>query len=176
MATLLAGAAVFGLMPAAARSGEPLRSGTILGGVFTTTYPAPCVPRSVVPECHAWHASGCNPALAGRNPSWLMSIENVADLADGSTWRRFQASPTKSVPGGVGLGLAAGGVVVQFWTSDCQEVPTGPWRYFRGDGARTSSYLWTRANGNYTDLEVPLGATWITVLGMENLNISWSLS
>src|SRR5688500_13131207 len=82
-------------LPGLARSASlapspPLRSGRIVGGPDTTGS-APC---GLAPDCVAWLQSGCNPALAGRDPALHTSIVDVSDLADGTTRRVLEYGKT----------------------------------------------------------------------------------
>src|SRR5688500_8439240 len=107
---LLVAAAVASALVVAAPAAEaarPLRKGRILSGVFTTGPAGPC---SWQPDCIAWRASGCHPALAGADPAWLTSIVDVRELADGVTDRVFEYGPGRPV------GVDPGGVFIEFWT------------------------------------------------------------
>src|SRR5688500_17012382 len=84
--------------PSPAVGREPVRSGTFAG--WGATWVAMCNVEARDcewtewygpgnPERLAWLRSGCNPALAGRYPAVTASIENVAELADGTTARSF---------------------------------------------------------------------------------------
>ena len=104
--------------PARARAA---RSGTIVGGVLSTSPAWDC---RIQPECLAWPQSGCSHALAGRDPAWMAAIVDVADLADGRTPRTIAIR--RGAPGGVYLG----GAYVQFWRRDCTEVHAESWHSF----------------------------------------------
>ena len=175
MRTLLAATVAVAAMtmtaaPSLAARQEPVRSGTILG--WGATWPAmfngearDCQwsewDAGGNPECLAWLESGCNPALAGREPAVTASIVDVADLADGTTRRAFQWRAT-SYPG---WGVARG-VVVQLWRSDCTEIRSSKWR----------SLNWTEwTNRTSTSFRIPRAATWMTVTTNDTALLKWSL-
>lgn len=142
--------------PLAADAGsKPTRSGTIVSGILTTSPAWDC---SFVPDCRAWIQTGCDPALTGRDPAWLTSIEDVAELADGKKQRTFE------IREGEPAGAVLGGVVVQFWRDSCVEV--GRWHSY--DVA--TSQFWFR-----TTFKIPSGVRWMTVTGNDNVNIVWTL-
>src|SRR5688572_5924417 len=75
--------------PSSAARQEPLRSGTITGWGATWVAMFNGEARDCQwsewrtggdPECLAWLKSGCNPALAGREPAVTASIEDVGEL------------------------------------------------------------------------------------------------
>ncbi len=134
---------------------ETVRFGRIVSGVLTTGPAGTC---REMPDCAAWLASGCDPALTGRNPAWLTSIENVADLADGSTRRLFEYGPAR--PGG----LILGGMTVEFWRSDCTRIAE----------VDTWDEAASRAQRRAV-LFVPRGAEWMTVAANDNVNAAWTL-
>lgn len=80
-------AALAGMLvaPSPVRAEEPVRSGTIHGGVGETPI-SPWV-RGMegcvgAPTCSAWLQSGCDPALAGMEPALQAAVVDVGDLAD----------------------------------------------------------------------------------------------
>lgn len=90
---------------------EAVRSGTIVTGSVSGLgggYPRGC---EMTADCRAWLASGCDPALAGRDPALETSIEDVADLAQPSTLWIFEHAPG-----------AAAYATVEFWQQDCTEI------------------------------------------------------
>jgi hypothetical protein len=134
-----------------ARSAErPLRSGRIVSGVLTTSPSWDCW---MVPDCAAWLASGCDPALAGRDPAWLASIVDVRDLADSETTRTFWYGTAEPA------GFDPGGMTVEFWTDGCHEI----W------GRR----FWDR-NRDFP-VKVPVNAAWMTVTANDKINAAWTL-
>jgi hypothetical protein len=160
------------------------RSGTITSGVLTTSPAWGC---GAQPECLPWLESGCNPALAGRDPAWMSSIVSVAEMADGSTPRTIvirRGSPT---------GRYFGGAYVQFWRRDCTEVTWTSWHSFWDCGARPSRYrpnalrprcdaTWTadpigsRLVSVRTRFPIPRGVAWMTVSANDNVNLVWTIS
>jgi hypothetical protein len=181
-------------LPGVARSspavGAPLRSGTIVGGPDTMGS-APC---GLVPECAAWLQSGCNPALAGRDPALHSSIVDVTELADGTTRRVFEY--TKAV--------LWSGVFLQFWDDSCSQLgdclgvdtnvpgddpawagldaPLGCRGAEMRESALYDSSTWKSGGGEalapsrFTTLEIPEGARWMTVGGSAAVNVRWALS
>ncbi len=140
---------------------EPLRSGTIVSAVYTTSTAMDC---QWLPDCRAWLESHCNPALTGRDPAWLTSIVDVADLADGTTPRVFEY---RDVRRGGPPGANMGGVMVQFWREGCTEIPSSRWDPW-------DDVTWEKSWG--TTLAVPSGAKWMTVGGNDSINFVWTLS
>lgn len=145
---------------------EPISSGTIV-----TTYgssidgePDTC---ETVPDCSAWLQSGCDPALAGRDPAVAASIEDVSKIADGGATWLFQFDAC--------CGAKA---TIQLWRPDCTEV-TGS-RQRSGDCFDTSI-------GHFcglTSIRMPESTTWMTVTVTDGyvpwlvdfpLTVSWSL-
>lgn len=125
-------------MPAqsASADNQPARSGTIVSGSFSGFgggYPRGC---EMTADCRAWLASGCDPALAGRDPALEASIEDVADLAHPATLWIFEHAPG-----------AAAYATVEFWQQDCTEIGR------------------TRSEGGSVFLGIPASARWMTVTG-----------
>src|SRR5687768_7091952 len=125
LAALVAVAAITMARPSSAAPQEPIRSGTIAGWGATWVAMSNGAAKDCQwsdwngpgnPECLAWLRSGCDPALAGRNPAVTASIENVAEFADGTTKREFDWRAFRYPGWGIG-----GGVVVQLWREDCTE-------------------------------------------------------
>lgn len=153
--------------------GSQLR-GTIIDGLFTTGYSRGC---DAQPDCFAWVTAGCPPELARIDPAWHTSIAAVASRA--GTARAFE------VRLGSGASVMIGGVVVQFWTEGCVELPPAweSWNCSYGGvsdpecttkqriiaGARLGRE-WTR-----TTFSIPKRATWMTVSAHDNLNLQWTL-
>ena len=177
MRTLLAATVAVAAMtmtaaPSLAARQEPVRSGTILG--WGATWPAmfngdakDCQwsewDAGGNPECLVWLKSGCNPALAGREPAVTASIVDVADLADGTTPRAFQWRAI-SYPGwGIG-----DGVVVQLWRKDCTEIHSSKWRSTDWSGP-------SRANRASTSFAIPPAAKWLTVTTNDTVKLQWTL-
>jgi hypothetical protein len=158
---LLALALIPGKVEAA--GGEPVRSGTIVSGVYVTGPLGDC---RWMPDCRAWLESDCNEALTGHDPAWLSSIVDVADLADGTTKRVFRWGP------GDPVGLQMGGIVVQFWTEGCTEITSADW--YSWEDSRGANCCSSKMR---TILRVPTDAKWMTVSGStDNLHIVWALS
>ena len=160
-------AAIAGLLlalPSSVRAEEPLRSGMIIGGEYTYFAMNNGMAQDCQwpnPECRVWLASGCDPALAGRDPAMTASIEEVSQLADGTTTRSFDWT------GGAPSAVHWGGVVVQFWAEDCTEIPGAAWR------SLIAPCCWTNANG--TTFAIPRQARWMTVTTNDNLKVEWAL-
>ena len=151
----------------------PARTGTILSAVYTTGYAGGCYRPGVFPECAAWLASDCDPALAGKNPAVTMSIEDVGELA--SRPKRVFDMWVPEVAG-VPAGWAIGGVAVQFWSAECRHLRSGPSRYWPGSSGWDAPHLWFPDSAPPTAVEIPSGAKWITVSGNDNTPIMWSLT
>ena len=155
-----------------ARAQEPLRSGTITGWGFTffamfNGEARDCQwseweiegTRGANPECRVWLDSGCDPALAGRDPAVSASIQDVSALADGATTRTFEWGSDTS---------GWGGVVVQLWAADCTEIEQAKWR------SRESPCCWSNARG--TTFAIPPDARWMTVTTNDNHKVEWTLT
>ena len=172
-ATVAVAAMTMTATPSSAARQEPIRSGTILGWGVTWVAMFNGEARDCQwsewgaggnPECLAWLKSGCNRALAGREPAVTASIVGVADLADGMTPRLFQWRAI-SYPGwGVG-----GGVVVQLWRKDCTEIRSSKWRSV----AWTSFTTWVHRTS--TSFPIPAEATWMTVTTNDTAKLKWTL-
>lgn len=110
-----------------------------------------------------WLESGCDPALAGREPAVTASIQSVSNLADGATSRAFDWSAPPETD--------YGGVVVQLWNADCTEVPGSEWRSMDRRGT------WpTRVNDFSTRFVIPEGANWMTVTTNDTAEVKWTLT
>lgn len=154
-------------------SQRPVRSGTIAGWGPTWVAMsngeawdcgASQMDRPGNPECLAWLHSGCNPALAGRNPAVTASIENVGKLAGGTKPRHFNWSAI-SYPGwGIG-----GGVVVQFWRKDCTGIRASTWRSVEWYGPGR----WDTRHS--TTFRIPADAAWMTVTTNDTADLRWTL-
>lgn len=165
---VLIAALMAGLAPTVQAQAEPLRSGSIVVGAGSSQraigWPGEAVDGEcqMVPDCLAWLESGCDPALAGREPAVTASIVDVSDLADGHTPRRITLS---------GVGLHWGEVLVQFWRS----TPGNRYPWFDCQEIEGSSFLtgYARHNGPRA---IPLGASWMTITtNVDNTTISWAL-
>lgn len=142
---------------------EPVRSGSILTGTgwVLEGVMGGC---QTSPECAAWLEYGCEGALVGRNPGLTSSIVDVGELASGPprVFRFGSGEPWAPVWGGVHL---------QFWTSDCQEIPEARWRSTDCDGKATGR------NCSSLRFRMPLTAKWMTVTGyQDNVNLAWTLT
>lgn len=152
---------------------KPVRSGTITGWGATWVAMFNGEARDCQwtewmaganPECAAWLKSGCNSALAGRDPAVTASIVDISRLADGTTRRVF----TWRAIGYPGFGIG-GGVVVQLWRKDCTEIRTSKWRSAEWYGPRRWS------NRTSTALTIPSSARWMTVTTNDTANLTWTL-
>jgi hypothetical protein len=145
-------------------SKEPVRSGSILTGTgwLLDGVVGGC---QMAPECAAWLNTHCEQALAGQDPALSASIVDVGELADGPrTERVFRF-------GGGDSGLAWGGVQLQFWSSDCVELPRTRWRSTdcHGDGAGVDC--------SELRFRMPADAQWMTVTGyQDNVHLAWTLT
>lgn len=160
-----------------ARAEEPLRSGTIAGWGYT--WPAMFSGQAGDcewsewnlgagnPECSAWLASGCDPELAGRDPAVTASIEDVSELADGRTVRQFEWWSDVRIASSE---TEFGGVVVQLWTGDCQEIREGKWRSHYWDAWHQRHKL------RVASFPLPRHARWMTVTTNDTVNVRWTLT
>lgn len=168
MRVLLAAAAVaatFGLqgVPSGAAP-APARSGTILGGwapgaAYLGPSPRGCMWTA---ECLAWRASGCDPALAGRDPGLHDSIVDVRGLASRTRLWRFALrpdGPTSAAP------LVIGGLTVELWTASCR--PLGEVGNVPGSSTGIEEPVTFR---------IPPGAAWMTVASSDNTTLRWTLT
>lgn len=155
----------------------PLRSGTILGGAGVELgggepWEQNAAERSgceYAADCVAWLQSGCDPALAGRDPVLTASIVRVSDLADGSTVRSLALRAPTIPPWGL-----FPGVVIQFWRQDCTEIP-GTKLHSLGDQAPCDGYV-GGGHGSCT-FHIPAGATWMTLSAyVTTVDLSWTLT
>jgi hypothetical protein len=167
---LIVGSAAIWTAEPSVAAPKPVRSGTIVSGFYIPHQGVGPVPTcDTVPTCAAWQASGCNAALAGREPAVGASIVPVRDLANGRTPRRFAFS----------MGLPAawswGYVTLQFWRSDCTEaLPVrSTWRSSSG---RCELGVSGRDCGEAWFL-ISRTTAWVTVTPTgDNVNIDWSLT
>jgi hypothetical protein len=165
-------AALLPAIPSSVRAEEPLRSGTIVGGVGET--PVSLYVRGMegcvgAPTCAAWLQSACHPAVAGADPALHAAIVDVGDLADGLTERTLEFRP--------GPGLNWGRFIVQFWDRT--------YLAFSGRSEWCSELLASRMNnwergtyrGYHWTFEIPRGAQWMTITSSpDNTNIRWELT
>jgi hypothetical protein len=176
IAAVLAVALMTLAAPSSAARAQPVRSGTITG--WGLTWPAMFSGEARDcqwteweaggnPECLAWLKSGCNPALAGREPAVTASIVDVTKIADGTTQRAFSWRAT-SAPADV----LSGGVVLQMWTKDCKEIKSTAWRSVERfpDNPRG----WT--NRPTTTFRIPSTAKWMTITTNDSANLTWTLT
>ena len=158
--------------PSSAAPPQPVRSGTITG--WGSTWPAmfsgeawDCQSNGWTvganPECFLWLKSGCNPALAGRNPAVTASIVDINKLADGTTPRVFEWRAISSPAFGIG------GVVVQLWRKNCTEIPSSTWRALDRHGPGS----WTVRPS--TTFAIPSSAVWMTVTTNDTAKLKWTL-
>lgn len=170
--------------PPAQAHGRPILSGTIASGIVTT---GPALECGLQPDCLPWLQSGCDPALAGRDPAALTAIVNVAGLADGTTPRTLVIRPSSP------QGRILGGAFVQFWRRDCTEVRSATWHSlydcdpggnpYRPLGSRppceehrTRDAIGQHLDWVRTSFPIPRGVAWMTISANDNLNIVWSLA
>lgn len=142
---------------------QPVRSGSILTGTgsFVDAQLGGC---QVSPDCSVWLQSGCEGALAGWRRGLTASIVDVDELADGPPVERVFRFGS-----GDPWGPVWGGVQLQFWTSDCVEVPGTRWLSTDCDGRG--------GNCQSTRLRIPRAAKWMTVTGyQDNVNLAWTLT
>jgi hypothetical protein len=143
---------------------EPVLSGSIVSGTgwVLDGLTGGC---QISPECAAWLQSGCDQTLELRNPGLTASIVDVDELADGPPIERvFRFGPSDA-------GLVWGGVQLQFWSSDCVEIPRTRWRSTdcRGDE--------TGVDCSSLRFRIPPEAKWMTVTGyQDNVNLAWTLT
>ncbi|MDQ3962940.1 MAG: hypothetical protein M3277_03380 [Actinomycetota bacterium] len=151
--------------PEANQGPEPMRSGSILSGTgwFLDYQRGGC---QVSPECAAWLQYDCTDALIGHDPGLTASIVDVDELADGPPIERIFRF------GSGEAGLVWGGVHLQFWSSDCVEIPQA--RIIRSvacDGYASGRDCWS------IRFRMPPTAKWMTVTGyQDNVNLAWSLT
>lgn len=154
----------------AVRAEEPLRWGTISGGVGET--PASPWVRGMegcvsAAHCSTWLQSGCAPELGGVDPAFQAAIVDVGDLSDSSE---------RSLTFGPEIVVFGARYTVQFWTQSrllwtwdwCQEILEMrfvSWECFR------------HVDGVECPLRIPAHAKWMTITSSpENVSTSWRLS
>jgi hypothetical protein len=163
--------AVGAVLPSPSRAEQPTRSGTITAGVGGTQrgigWPGQAVEGEcqLVPDCQAWLWSGCDPALAGREPAVMASIVDVSALADGRTGRSIALG---------GVGWHWGNVLVQFW----RETPdNSPYSWFGCDEIQGTRFV-TGNTGVFgpRNWVIPETAKWMTVTtSFDETTVSWSV-
>ncbi len=148
-------ALMVGAVPGPASAKEPVRSGQILAGIYSTG-PWGC---ELTPDCEIWRDSGCDPMMRGmQEPAFFTSIVDVEDLASRRTVRRFKAVPRDSMP-------YYGGAVIEFWGPDCRRVQPA------------ESPHWVKAPaGRQIKLTIPARARWMTVVSSDCVRIDWALT
>jgi hypothetical protein len=171
---------------------KPARSGTITGwGVLwpatvvgSSTFSATALDCDGNPECAAWLESGCSPALAGRDPAVTASIVDITALADQARSRAFawRAGDRADLPEAARavrrllwsdeshLLPHRGGVVVQLWDDDCQEIDR--WYSLYGRDGATGRALHRMG----TMLSIPSAAAWMTVTTNDTADLRWTLT
>ena len=144
----------------------PVRSGSIVTGAgwVLDGQLGGC---QMSPECGAWLATDC---LEGRVTEWepglTASIVDVDELADGPSIERvFRfGNGWSSAP-------VWGGVQLQFWTSDCTEIPEARWRSTDCDGNASER------NCSSLRFRIPVSAKWMTVTGyQDSVNLTWTVT
>jgi hypothetical protein len=130
------------------------------------------------PDCRAWVQSGCKPALAGRDPALLSSIEDVAGLADGRTMRFFSYdTDPMGLTGPLGLrvgriGLRWGHIDIQFWRQGCTEIRSLRWDLYQSWRFGVECPPCSSAT-----FQIPASAKWMTVTSsQDNVNVDWTLT
>jgi hypothetical protein len=142
---------------------EPVRSGSILTGTgwLLDSALGGC---QMSPECAAWRQSGCEQALVGQDPALSASIVDVGELAEGPPVERIFRFGDDSV-------LVWGGVQLQFWSSDCTELPRTRWRSTDCHGDATG------VDCSELRFRMATDAKWMTVTGyQDNVHLSWTLT
>lgn len=155
-----------------------MRSGTIVGGggVEFSDHDA----RAENPlehsgcqyavDCQAWLNSGCNSALAGRDPVLTTSIVDVGNLA-GSTRRSLTMRAPTVPPWGL-----FPGAVIQFWRQDCTEIPHTKMHNVGEKTTTACRGFPLRGGPGRCALRIPAEATWMTLSGYATtVGLSWSL-
>lgn len=153
------------------RSGRIVGSGDVGGNL-------PC---SMTPECAAWLQSGCDPALAGRNPAALTSIVDVSRLANGKTRHVLQYRHT----------LLWSGVRIELWRGNCgkageclrpelSDPPTyANWHGLEGLLGCPQAQVRPRTRAGDTwwpmTFVIPRGVKWMTVGASSAVNTEWTL-
>ncbi len=151
--------------PPSVRADEPLRSGTIHGGVGETPI-SPwvrgaegCVSAAA---CSAWLQSGCAPQLAGANPAFQAAVVDVGELADNS-------ERTLTLRGE--LIVFGARYTVQFWTVGaywCEEILELRFRSWECGLSSTATECQFR---------LPRHAKWMTITASpESAKMSWTLT
>lgn len=139
--------------------GEPVRSGSILGGFFVAAgnRGPDC---NETPDCLVWLQSDCDPALSLASDSALYtSIVDVTDLAGSPKKRSFRMVLNNDV------GVAWGGITVQFWDAACNEIDPRTLRARRtGEVGRTLKF------------RIPEGTTWMTLTAWDTARLDWTLN
>lgn len=137
--------------PNAAADETTVRSGTIVTGGDELRYFVGDALEGcrMAPDCRAWLEADCDPALSGRDVGLTASIEDVADLADGTTPWRFELERDSSCCGGAGD--------LQLWSRNCTEITGSRWRSRQCDHCSS------------TVLRIPRAAKWMTVTGFPRL-------
>ena len=160
---LIIGSVATAAAPPSAAGPKPLRSGTIVGGTgVIVAGDQPAGERwgcEYTADCQAWLQSGCQPALAGREPALTASIVDVGALADGRTRRSFAwHAPSWVHPG----------AVIEFWRKDCTEI---------ANVERHTHNPYLNRCGTCEPLRIPRGAKWMTVSGnWTTVQLSWTLT
>lgn len=154
----------------------PLRSGTIAGGAGLELsggdpWEQSALERSgceYAVDCLAWAQSGCDPALAAREPAITASIVDVDNLADGTTRRSLEMTAPYIPPWGV-----FPGVVIQFWRDDCTEI-AGLKMHSLGSDSPCDGH--TGQGFGRCRFHIPAEARWMTLSGYATtLGLSWTL-
>lgn len=166
---------VLGLMlasvPSAGADEEKVLSGTIVAGEHPYSFGEHEGCRSAA-DCREWLDTGCDPALTGRDPGVMASIEDVAALADGRTSWLFEFG--SGWPGNTGYAQ------VQFWRQDCTEIARSRWHATDCHGDGSGEYC------RSVLLRIPRSANWMTVTGWpylpwisellsQSLTLNWTL-
>lgn len=156
---------------------RPVRSGMIEGGTGLELaggqpWENPAAERSgcqYAVDCLTWLQSGCNPALAGRDPALTASIVDVRKLADGRTRRSFQTVAPAIPPWGLWPGA-----VIQLWRQNCTEIH-GAKRHTIGSDSKCDWHPYPSLQCEA--FRIPTGTRWMTVSGYATtVHLSWTLT
>jgi len=172
-ATMVVAAAVMigGAGPAIGASDPPVRSGTIIDGVFTTGPAGRCTFQA---DCIAWRASGCSETFADVPVAAHTAVVDVRDRAG--------SERTLQIERGDGASLIIGGVFVEYWSGFCVKLEP-EWRSFYDCVAPTctaepvtTGVVRVGRERVTATLQIPPSAAWMTISANDNLNLDWSLS
>jgi hypothetical protein len=171
---LVAGSAAIWTANPSFAAPKPLRSGTIVGGSGVRIWTGqPSADGAIertgceyAVDCRSWLLSGCQPALAGRDPVLTASIVDVRSLANGRTRRFLEMTAPRVPPWGLWPGAD-----IQFWRQDCTEIGNG--QRMIGTGLTCAG----RTAGRCVEFRIPKGARWMTLSAhATTARLSWTLN